>query len=102
MPITNLQEALPMPESQRANLPLIDVDHGVKVVLVALPGGVKIAPHKAPYVATAQLLTGRIEVLKGETWIPMAPGDRVVFDKDQPHALTGIESSYVLVTHMRN
>lgn len=29
------------------------------------------------------------------------PGDRVIFDKDQPHALTGIESSYVLVTHMR-
>ena len=73
MTITNLQEALPMPESQRANLPLIDVEHGTKVVLVALPKGVKIAPHKAPYVATAQLLTGSIEVLKGETWIPMAP-----------------------------
>ena len=102
MPITNLQEALPMPESQRANLPLIDVQHGVKVVLVALPMGVKIAPHTAPYTASAQLLTGRIEVLKGEAWISMVPGDRVVFDKDQPHALTGIESSYVLVTHMRS
>jgi quercetin dioxygenase-like cupin family protein len=101
MPITNLQEALPMPEAQRANLPLIDVEHGVKVVLVALPKGVKIAPHQAPYVASAQLLTGHIEVLKGDAWIPMAPGERVVFDKDQPHALTGLESSYILVTHMR-
>ncbi len=33
MTITNLQEALPMPESQRATLPLIDVEHGVKVVM---------------------------------------------------------------------
>lgn len=102
MPITNLQEALPMPESQRAMLPLIDVEHGTKVVLVALPEGVKIPPHKAPYPASAQLLTGRIEVLKGETWIPMVPGDRVVFDQDQAHALTGLESSYILVTHMRS
>lgn len=101
MTITNLQEALPMPESQRASLPLIDVEHGLKVVLVALPEGAKVAPHKAPYVASAQLLTGRIEVLKGETWIPKVPGDRVVFDKNRPHALTGVESSYVLVTHMR-
>lgn len=102
MTITNLQDALPMPESQRATLPLIDVDHGTKLVLIALPGDVQIAPHKAPYAASVQLLTGRIEVLKGETWIPMLPGERVVFDKDQPHALKAFESSYLLVTHMRD
>ncbi len=101
MPITSLQEALPMPETQRATLTLIDVPHGTKLVLVALPGDVPIAPHRAPYPASAQLLTGRIEVMKGETWIPMAPGERVVFDKDQPHALKAFEPSYLLVTHMR-
>ena len=101
MPIKNLQDALPMPESLRATLSLIDVEHGTKLVLVALPKDVLIPPHKAPYPASTQLLTGRIEVLKGETWIPMLPGERVVFDKDQPHALKAFESSYLIVTHMR-
>lgn len=101
MPITDLQEALPMPEAQRATLTLIDVPHGTKLVLVALPGEIEIAPHRAPYPASAQLLTGRIEAMKGETWIPMVPGERVVFDKDQPHALKAFEPSYLLVTHMR-
>ena len=101
MPITNLQEALPMPEAQRATLTLLDVPHGTKLVLVALPGNVQIAPHRAPYPASVQLLTGHIEVMKGEAWISMAPGERVVFDRDQPHALKGLEPSYLLVTHMR-
>jgi quercetin dioxygenase-like cupin family protein len=102
MPITNLQEALPMPEAQRATLTLLDVPKGTKLVLVALPGNVQIAPHRAPYPASVQLLTGRIEVMKGEAWISMAPGERVVFDRDQPHALKGLEPSYLLVTHMRD
>lgn len=101
MPITSLQEALPMPDTQRATLTLIDVPHGTKLVLVALPGEVGIAPHRAPYPASAQLLRGRIEAMKGDTWIPLAPGERVVFDSDQPHALKALEPSYVLVTHMR-
>ena len=101
MPITNLQDALPMPETQRATLPLIDVEHGTKLLLVALPKDVQIAPHKAPYPASVQLLTGRIEVMKGETWISMVPGERVIFEKDQPHALKAFEASYLLVTHMR-
>ncbi len=101
MPITNLQEALPMPADKRATLSLIDVEHGTKLVLIALPKDVQIAPHTAPYPASVQLLTGRIEVLKGETWIAMLPGERVVFDKDHPHALKAFESSYLLVTHMR-
>lgn len=101
MTITNLQEALPMPETQRATLPFIDIEHGLKLLLVALPKECQIAPHKAPYPASVQLLTGRIEVMKGEAWIPMFPGERVIFDPDQPHALKAFENSYLLVTHMR-
>ena len=102
MPITNFQDALPMPKTQRATLSLIDVDHGPKLVMVALPKEGQVAPHKAPYPASVQLLTGRIEALKGETWIPMLPGDRVVFDENQLHALKAFEPSYLLLTHMRD
>ena len=101
MPITNLQEALPMPEKERAMLPLIDVKDDTKLVLVALPKDCQVPPHKAPYPASAQLLQGKIEVLKGEAWLPVIPGERVVFEQDQLHGVKALESSYLLVTHMR-
>ena len=31
----------------------------------------------------------------------MLPGERVVLDEDQPHALKAFESSYLMVTSMR-
>ncbi len=75
MPITDLQVALPMPESQRATLSLIDIEHGPKLVLIALPKDVLIPPHTAPYPASAQLLTGRIEVSKVRPGSPCSPGN---------------------------
>ncbi|MFZ1613985.1 MAG: hypothetical protein WAT51_07430 [Holophaga sp.] len=101
MTITNFQEALPMPEKDRAMLPLIDIKDDTKLVLVALPGGGQVPPHKAPYLASVQLLTGRIEVLKGETWHILTPGERIVFEEDELHSVKALEASYLLVTHMR-
>lgn len=90
-----------MPEKDRAMLPLVDIKDDTKLVLVALPKGGLVPPHKAPYPASVQLLQGRIEALKGETWIPVVPGERVVFDQDQIHGVKALESSYFLITHMR-
>lgn len=101
MTITNFQEALPMPEKDRAMLPLIDIKDDTKLVLVALPAGGQVPPHKAPYLASVQLLTGRIDALKGETWHAIAPGERIVFDENELHSVKALESSYLLVTHMR-
>jgi quercetin dioxygenase-like cupin family protein len=101
MPITNFQEALPMPEKDRAMLPIIDIKDDSKVVLAALPKGSEVPPHIAPYPASVQLLQGSIEALKGETWIPVAPGERVIFEQGQLHGMKALEASYFLVTHMR-
>jgi len=101
MTITTFQEALPMPEKERAMLPLLDIKDDAKLVLVALPAGGQVPPHKAPYLASVQLLTGRIEALKGETWHPVAPGERIVFDANELHSVKALEASYFLVTHMR-
>lgn len=101
MTITNFQEALPMPEKDRAMLPLIDIKDDTKLVLVALPTGGQVPPHKAPYLASVQLLTGRIEALKGETWHTLAPGERILFDENELHSVKALEASYFLVTHMR-
>ncbi len=101
MTITNLQEALPMPEKDRAMLPLIDIRDGAELVLVALPAGGQVPPHKAPYPASVQLLTGRMEALKGETWHTLTPGERIVFEENELHSVKALEASYFLVTHMR-
>lgn len=101
MSIHNLQEALPMPEKDRVMLPLIDVKDDLKLVLAALPKGGLVPPHEAPYPASVQLISGRIEALKGDTWHTLAPGERLVFDERELHAVKALESSYFLVSHMR-
>ncbi len=102
MPITNIPETLPMPAAEKAMLPLVDVPGGLKLVLGAVPKGVEVAPHKTPYPASVQLLEGSLEVLKGETWTRITPGERVPFEQGQLHALRALESSYILVTHLRH
>lgn len=101
MAITNLQEALPVPLKGRATLPLIDLPEDTKLVLVAMDTGVEIAPHQAPYPASVQLLSGRIDVLLGEGWKPVVPGGRVFIEEGLTHAVRTFEPSYFLVTHLR-
>lgn len=101
MTIASFQEALPMPEKDRALLPLIDIKDDIKLVLMALPTGGQIPPHKAPYPASVQLLTGCIVALKGETWHTLKPGERIVFEENELHSVNALEASYFLVTHMR-
>lgn len=102
MPITSFQEALPMPEKERAMLPLVDIPNGLKLVLGAVPKGVQLPTHATTYPASVQLLQGSIEVLRGETWTQIAPGERVAFEPGQLHAIKALESSYILVTHLRH
>ena len=101
-PITNLSETLPMPESQRASLPLLDLKNDTKLVLVALPGGAQIPAHQAPYPASVLLLSGSIEVMLGETWKRIGPGEFVPIDAEVLHSVRAIDSSYFLVTHLRS
>ncbi len=100
-PITNLSETLPMHEGQRASLPLLDLKNDTKLVLVALPSGVQIPAHAAPYPASVLLLSGAIEVMLGETWKRVGPGEGVPIEADLLHAIRAIEPSYFLVTHLR-
>ncbi|HNX30798.1 MAG TPA: hypothetical protein PKM35_04275 [Holophaga sp.] len=102
MTITSFQEALPMPAKERAMLPLIDIPEGLKLVLAAIPKGVQLPTHATTYPASVQLLQGSIEVMRGETWIQVAPGGRVAFEPGQLHAIKALESSYILVTHLRH
>ena len=101
-PITNLNEALPMPESQRASLTLLDLKNDTKLVLVALPGGAQIPAHQAPYPASVLLLSGAIEVLLGERRQQVGPGEVVPIETGLLHSVRAADSSYFLVTHLRS
>lgn len=100
-PITNLGETLPMPESQRASLALLDLKNDTKLVLAALPAGAQVPPHQAPYPASVLLLSGSIDVMLGETWKPVTPGELVLVESGLLHAVRASEPSYFLITHLR-
>ncbi len=101
IPITNLSDTLPMPEGQRASLPLLDLKNDTKLVLVALPSGVQIPAHAAPYPASVLLLSGAIEVMLGETWKQVGPGELVPNAEELLHSARASEPSYFLVSHLR-
>lgn len=101
MPITDLHDALPMPEKERKVLPLVDLKGDLKVALVALPAGVEIATHQAPHAASVQLIEGSVEILKGTEWLRPTRGERIAFEIGQPHGMKALASSYLLVTHWR-
>lgn len=97
----SLSELLPMPEGQKTSLPLLDVKNETKLVLVAIPGGTEIAAHQVPYPATVLLLNGSIEVMRGEAWTPMAPGETIAIASELRHAIRATEASYFIVAHLR-
>ena len=97
----SLAELLPMPEGQKTSLPLLDVKNETKLVLVAIPGGTEIAAHEGPYPATVLLLKGSIEVMLGEAWTSMAPGETVAISAGLRHAIRAGKGSYFIVAHLR-
>ncbi|MBI3132667.1 MAG: hypothetical protein HYZ13_15235 [Acidobacteria bacterium] len=102
LPITALDRLLPVPEGKRANQPLIDLaPDQTKVVLLALDGGVEVPPHAVAYEAGVQLLAGSIEVLLGETWHRLRPGQYLAVPRTVRHAVRALAPSHALVIHAR-
>ena len=100
-PITDLPTLLPFEAGKRTNQVLVDLPSQSKLVLVALDGGVEVAPHAVPYAAGVLVLSGAVEVLLGETWHPAGPGQYVPVPVQTRHALRASEPSHVLVVHAR-
>jgi quercetin dioxygenase-like cupin family protein len=99
--LPSLAEALPMPDGQRASLPLLDLKDDTKVVLVAIPAGGQIPAHQVPYPASVLLLSGSIEMMLGEEWTKLAPGTALAIGTGMPHAIRAGAPSYFIVTHLR-
>lgn len=73
-------------------------DHGMSVVLVAMPAGNEVNDHSTPGGVTIHVLSGRIDIkLESET-IDGYAGTLVVLGPNIAHSLHSREASVVLLT----
>jgi quercetin dioxygenase-like cupin family protein len=101
-PITDLAAFVPIPAGKRASHPLIDLaPDQTKVVMLALDEGVEVPPHAVDYEAGVLLLAGSIEVMLGETWHPLRPGQYLAVPRTVRHAVRALTPSHALVIHAR-
>lgn len=64
---------------------------------LVVPAGSTIPTHRVPGYFTLQCLKGRV-VLETEREIELCAGDWIYLDRDDPHAVRGIEDSLLLLT----
>jgi len=103
LPITSLEDLLPIQPNQRSVLPLLDLPGQAKAVLASLDAGVEVAPHPMPREATLLLLSGAIEFQIDATWHSLRPGDFLRIPGDAMHAVRALQPSrfIVLQSHAR-
>ncbi len=70
----------------------------IEVLRLVIPAGKEISTHKAPGPITVQCLEGRISFTAHGTPQELDAGEFLYLETGEPHALTGIEDSSVLVT----
>ena len=70
----------------------------LELIRLVLPAGKEIPSHRAPGAITVQCLEGRVAFTAGGATQELRAGDLLYLDAGEPHAVTGIENSSVLVT----
>jgi len=92
----NLAVLCPVADGSVVSKPLIDTG-SYKEILFAMDAGQDISQHRAPYVATVQVLAGRLRFgVAGESK-EMTAGDWLVMPADEPHDLTALEPTRFLL-----
>ncbi|HJW08380.1 MAG TPA: hemerythrin domain-containing protein [Holophagaceae bacterium] len=85
--LTDLNQALPVPEGGIASRPLLDLKESTKLVLFALDQGQEISPHTAPFPAELIALEGELEVLVGEHRFAIQPHQAIELPSGHPHGV---------------
>jgi quercetin dioxygenase-like cupin family protein len=99
--IRDLSTTLPVPDSGIASSPLLDLQGSTKLVLFAIDSGQEISPHATPFPAQVLLLAGKIDVLVGNRWTTLIPGERHELPAGEPHGIRAQEASHFLLTMLR-
>jgi quercetin dioxygenase-like cupin family protein len=98
--VTHLLATSPVVRSCVVSKPLLQTD-SCEVIVFAMDGGQTISEHHAPYIATVQVLDGRLDLtLAGKRHV-LAPGDWLLIPFDVKHDLTAVEPTRFLLTVMR-
>jgi quercetin dioxygenase-like cupin family protein len=69
----------------------------VRLVVFAFDVGQELTEHSAARAATIQVISGRIEMRVGGDGFEMSPGSWLLLEADEPHSLTALEPSVILL-----
>lgn len=69
-----------------------------KQILFAMDAGQEISDHRAPFVATVQMLDGRLRFTVESQEHDLGPHDWVVMPANAPHRLSAVEPTRFLLT----
>lgn len=69
-----------------------------QAIYVSVAAGSNIPKHSVPGQATVQCLTGIIGIILDDTTVTLSEGDWMYLDRNQEHAVEGIEDGALLVT----
>jgi quercetin dioxygenase-like cupin family protein len=96
----NLLETVPVVPDAIVSKPLVQ-SASCKMIVFAMDAGQSISEHHAPYVATVQVLDGRLEFGAGGQTYSMAANDWLILPYDAKHDLVATEPTRFLLTLLR-
>lgn len=95
--VDNLVSLIDIPAGGTASKPLVEA-HGFRQVLFAMDSDQSMLEHKAPFVITVQVITGRLVFGVGGELHDLAPGDWLLLPANEPHDVSAQEPSRFLLT----
>lgn len=93
----HLLDTCPIVPGATVSKPLINLPQG-KVVLFAMDAGQELSEHRAPFVATVQVLDGKLRFGIDGTERDMAAPDWLLMPANAPHRLTALEPTRFILT----
>jgi len=96
----NLLVAVPIAPGAIVSKPLVNTD-GCKMIVFAMDAGQSISEHHAPYVATVQVLDGKLEFGVGGSKHTMGANDWLAMPFDERHDLLAMEPTRFLLTLLK-
>lgn len=93
----DLLQTCPIAPGATVSKPLLNLPEG-KVVLFAMDIGQEMSEHRAPFVATVQVLDGRLRFGVESAERIMGPLELLLMPANTPHRLTALEPTHFVLT----
>lgn len=98
--IKQLADALPIPESGKQSVVLIDNDK-TKMLLFSFASGAGLAEHIAPFEATIQIISGTALLTVGDKSVDGKPGTWIQMAAKTPHSIKAESNVVMLLTLLK-